>query len=128
MIDFRKALTDHLTANTEIKTWRPPYQNNAQTVKPFGVIVMGDESYRGKQGFTVHIYADQGFSRLSQLTAQVKEAMIERDQAGNRLGDRLIIAGDGRFFVEWTATSPDWFDPDIQAPCKSLEGTIPIGG
>jgi hypothetical protein len=132
-MSYRKAIKDLLTANTDIKNWSAPYQDNYGTIRPMGVIVMGDEarnlSNTRFRGMTVHVYGGQGYDDLDGLVNQVIMAFTDYDASGRRLGPKIIANADGpHFVVEWTSTGRDWYDPDIEAPTKSIEFVIPLGG
>ncbi|HHY47096.1 MAG TPA: hypothetical protein GX506_07350 [Firmicutes bacterium] len=124
---MRKALYEYLTANCQsVKTWKQPYQADASTPKPYGVIVFGERprspfNRRGAfQDVTIWVYFDPG-SYLP-VDAAVKEIK-------GLLAGKMLTTEDGRdFLIEWNQDGRDFYDDALQALAKRIDFTIPLGG
>lgn len=124
---MRKALYQYLTANCQsVKTWKQPYQADASTPKPYGVILFGERprspfNRRGAfQDVTIWVYFAPG-SYLP-VDAAVKEIK-------GLLAGKVLTTEDGRdFLVEWDQDGRDFYDDALQALAKRIDFTIPLGG
>lgn len=124
---MRGALYQHLTQNCEsVRTWKQPYQADATTPKPYGVISFQPRSRspfnrRGAfQDLRIWIYVDPGsFLPLDAAVAEVKAL----------LSDRILAKRDGgQFLVEWNQDGRDFYDDDLEALARYIDFTIPLGG
>jgi len=124
---MRGALYQHLTQNCEsVRTWKQPYQADATTPKPYGVVSFQPRSRspfnrRGAfQDLRIWIYVDPGsFLPLDAAVAEVKAL----------LSDRILAKRDGgQFLVEWNQDGRDFYDDDLEALARYIDFTIPLGG
>lgn len=123
---MRAALYQHLTQNCQsVPTWKQPYQADATTPKPYGVISFQPRSRssfnrRGAfQDLRIWIYVNPGsFLPLDAAVAEVKAL----------LSDRVLTRKDGgQFLVEWNQDGRDFRDDDLKALAKYVDFTIPLG-
>ncbi|NPV80744.1 MAG: hypothetical protein HPY52_10790 [Firmicutes bacterium] len=129
---MRKALYQYLTANCQsVKTWKQPYQADASTPKPYGVILFGERprspfNRRGVfQDVTIWVYFQPG----SYLLVDAAVAEIKALLSGPNGTGKVLTTEDGRdFLIEWNQDGRDFHDDVLQALAKRIDFTIPLGG
>src|SRR5690625_6908820 len=97
---MRAALYQYLTANcSSIQTWRQPYSADANTPKPYGVIILGEviKSPVNRMGSFRDLYIWPYFSGPSYLPLDAAVNEIRKLLAGTT----LTTAEGDRFTVEW---------------------------
>lgn len=123
---MRTAIYQHLTQNCQsVPAWKQPYQANATTPKPYGVISFQQRSRsplnrRGAfQDLRIWVYVDPGsFLPLDAAVAEVKAL----------LSDQLLTRKDGgKFLIEGGQIGRDFYDDDLKALAKYIDFTIPLG-
>lgn len=123
---MRTALYQYLTQNCKsVPTWKQPYQADAMTPKPYGVISFQQRprnpfNRRGAfQDLRIWVYVDPGsFLPLDAAIAEVKAL----------LSDQILTKKDGgKFLIEWNQDGRDFYDDDLKALAKYIDFTIPLG-
>lgn len=124
---MRATLYRYLTNNCRtVRTWLQPHIPTADTIQPYGVIEIGEETRApfhrtGRfQSVSIWLYFAEGsYVPVDAAVAEVKRL----------LHDVILTAADGRkFALEWDHTMRDYYDPDLQAVGKRIDFRIPRGG
>ena len=134
---MRKALYQYLTANCEsITDWYQPFAATADTQKPYGVIVFGENpqnAFNNRTSFqdvSLWIYRAPGsFLSIDEAVVEIKGLFVDKSSQNLITGPKLLTTEKGRkFFLEWQQTGRDFYDDDLKAVAKKIDFTIPLGG
>ena len=115
-----------LSAETGISEWKQPYTADANSKKPYGVIVLGEDiqSVNNNKGafrslFIWPYFNPGSFVAVDKATRALKKALHKQ----------ILITSQGDSFeIEWVNTGRDFKDDELKTLTKRMEFRIPIIG
>lgn len=116
---MRKALYQYLTNNcVSITRWLQPYQAVADTPKPYGVILVSDDS--------ASLNNSRGYFQEIEIWPYLKPgSFLALDEAVRELygllaGQYITTESGARVLLEWVGKGRDYYDPDLKAITRRM--------